>query len=171
MFDLTEKSSCEYLFCSEHLSVLILVLNLYLVAGLAVAFGPWPMVNKVVLLFCFLLAVTRKYSPGGKDSLGRVISLLIRIDNVNLNPVNIYAPTNLSDRKIFFDSLHDLFFSSAALIIGGDFHCYDKALDKFGGNFSVHKDYDDLKTTFRLLDVWRRLHPTSREFTWFNLDM
>ena len=106
-----------------------------------------------------------------KDSLGRVISLLIRIDNVNLNLVNIYAPTNLSDRKIFFDSLHDFFFSSAALIIGGDFNCYDKALDKFGGNFSVHKDYDGLKTTFRLLDVWHRLHPTSREFTWFNSDM
>ena len=75
--------------------------------------------------------------------------------------VNIYAPTNLSDRKMFFDSLHHFFFSSVALIIGGDFNCYDKALDKFGGNF----------TTFRLLDVWRRLHPASREFTWFNSDM
>ena len=39
--------------------------------------------------------------------------------------------------KSFLDSLHDFFFSSAALISGGDFNCYDKALDKFGGNFSV----------------------------------
>ena len=53
----------------KHLSVLTLVLNLYLVAGLAIAFGPRPVVDKVVLLFCFLLAVTRKCSPGGKTLL------------------------------------------------------------------------------------------------------
>ena len=87
-----------------------------------------------------------------KDSLGRIISLLIRIDNVDFNLVNIYAPTVLTDRKTFYDSLSDFFFPSAALIVGGDFNCFDKELDKFGGNISIQKEYADLKTDFRLLN-------------------
>ena len=106
-----------------------------------------------------------------RDSLGRVISLLVKIDDVNFNLVNIYAPTNLTDRKIFYDSLHEFFFPSAATIIGGDFNCYESALDKFGGNVSIHKECDDLKTDFCFVDVWRKLHSNSREFTWFNADM
>ena len=82
--------------------------------------------------------------------------------------VNIYAPTNLAEQKIFFDSLHEFFIPSDAIIIGGDFNCYDNVLDKFGGNISIHKEYESLKNDFALVDVWRNLHPGSREFTWFN---
>ena len=171
MFDLIEKSSCDICFVQETLVVSDSGINSLSRRWLGRSF--WSPANGkqggVAVLFsprCDSQVLSWR-----KDSLGRIISILIKIDNVNLNLVNIYAPTNLTDRKIFFDSLHDFFFPSAALIIGGDFNCYDKALDKFGGNLSVHKDYDDLKTTFRLLDVWRRLHPNSREFTWFNSDM
>ena len=71
----------------------------------------------------------------------------------------------MTDRKTFYDSLSDFFFPCAALIVGGDFNCFDNELDKFGGNISIQKEYADLKTDFRLLDVWRKLHPT-----WFNAD-
>ena len=37
-----------------------------------------------------------------KDSNGRMISILARIDGVDLNFVNIYAPTNRADRKNLF---------------------------------------------------------------------
>ena len=37
-----------------------------------------------------------------KDSNGRVLSILIRVDGADLNVVNIYAPTNLTDRKSFY---------------------------------------------------------------------
>ena len=62
----------------------------------------------------------------------------------------------------------NFFIPSAAIISGGDFNCYDYALDKFGGNISIHKEYESLKNDFALVDVWRNLHPGSREFTWFN---
>lgn len=45
-----------------------------------------------------------------KDSDGRVLSLLVRYGNVNFNLVNIYAPTVITDRKYFFQSLHKYFF-------------------------------------------------------------
>ena len=38
-----------------------------------------------------------------KDSHGRIVSILIRSNGVDVNLVNIYAPTNLAERKIFFD--------------------------------------------------------------------
>lgn len=72
-----------------------------------------------------------------KDSHGRVVSLVIRVDGVDLNLVNIYAPTNRSERKCFYDSLHEFFIPSAAFIVGGDFNCYDNALDKFGGSWNL----------------------------------
>lgn len=100
-----------------------------------------------------------------------MVSLVIRIDGVDLNLVTIYAPTNLSDRKCFYDSLHEFFIPGAALVIGGDFNCYDNALDKFDGNVSIHRECDSLKRDFTLLDVWRKLHPRAREFTWFNSNL
>ena len=40
-----------------------------------------------------------------KDSHGRIVSLLVRSNAVDVNLVNIYTPTDLPERKIFFDSL------------------------------------------------------------------
>ena len=40
-----------------------------------------------------------------KDSHGRIVSLLVRSNDVDVNLVNIYAPTNLAEQKISFDSL------------------------------------------------------------------
>ena len=57
---------------------------------------------------------------------------------------------------------------SSAIIIRGAFNCYDNGVGKFGGNVSIHKEYESLKNDFALVDVWRNLHPASREFTWFN---
>ena len=104
----------------------------------------------------------------GKKTHSRIVSILIRSNGVDVNLVNIYAPTNLVERKLFSDSLHEFFIPSAAIIIGGDFNCYDNVLDNFGGNISIHKEYESLKNDFALVDVWRNLHPGSREFTWFN---
>ena len=56
---------------------------------------------------------------------------------LKINTVNIYSPTNLSERKAFFDSLHEFFFPADFLVIGGDFNCYDHEMDKLGGNISI----------------------------------
>ena len=55
-------------------------------------------------------------------------------------------------------------------MIGGDFNCYENALDKFGGNISVGGECKSLKSDFVLVDAWHKLHPSAREFTWFNHD-
>ena len=171
LFDLIEKSACDICFVQETLVSLESSINSLSRRWLGRSF--WSPANGkqggVAVLFspkCDLDVLSWK-----RDSLGRVISLLVKIDDVNFNLVNIYAPTNLTDRKTFYVSLHEFFFPSAAVIIGGDFNCYDSALDKFGGNVSIHKECDGLKADFRLVDVWRKLHSNSREFTWFNADM
>ena len=68
---------------------------------------------------------------------------------------------------IFYDELHEYFLPSTAIVVGGDFNCYDNPLDKFGNNSFIHKEYDSLRNDFSLV-VWRKLHPIKREFTWFN---
>lgn len=62
-----------------------------------------------------------------KDSNGRVLSILIRINDVDINFVNVYAPTNRTDRKSFYASIHEFFIPASALVIGGDFNCYENA--------------------------------------------
>ena len=43
------------------------------------------------------------------DSSGRVVSIVIKVNNYCINIVNIYAPTNLTERKVFFENLHEFF--------------------------------------------------------------
>ena len=46
-----------------------------------------------------------------KDTSGRILSVLARAGDVNNNFVNIYAPTNPSERKCFFQYYSGLFLS------------------------------------------------------------
>ena len=86
--------------------------------------------------------------------------------------VNIYAPTNVTDRKRFFSKLNEYFFPNAKLIIGGDFNCIDSKRDKYGRSAAnISEDAKKLKSDFRLIDVWRSKNPTDRQFTWFNSNM
>ena len=105
-----------------------------------------------------------------KDSEGRIISILLDLGNIRLNVINIYAPANLTDRRAFFDSLHLFFIPSEGIVLGGDFNCYDSPLDKFGGNAVIANYLADFKSAFKLVDVWRKLHPRACEMMWFNSD-
>ena len=53
---------------------------------------------------------------------GRILSILLLCDNSKIYIVNIYAPTNLSERKAFFDGLHEFFFPADFWVTGGDFN-------------------------------------------------
>ena len=109
-----------------------------------------------------------KVSVWKKDSDGRILSILLKVDDLNINVVNLYAPTAPTERKTFLQSLHAYFFPHSRLIIGGDFNCYDNSSDKFGSNAVLSKDLSDLKSCFRLVDAWRAKHPRDRQFTWFD---
>ena len=105
-----------------------------------------------------------------RDSSGRIVSILASLGELNFNLVNIYAPTNLTERKCFYEKLHDFFFPNTLKIIAGDFNCVEAASDKHGGIFSPAKDLTDFRTQFRLIDVWRKLHGRHTDCTWFNSD-
>ena len=105
-----------------------------------------------------------------RDSSGRLVSLLIAVDRSKFNLVCVYAPTNLTERREFFSELHEFFIPAEGLVLGGDFNCYDSTLDKLNGNVNINNEFKDLKSTFHLVDVWRKSHPGVREFTWFNSD-
>ena len=109
-----------------------------------------------------------KIASWRRDSDGRILSLLIDLDDFKFNLVNIYAPANLTERKTFFESIHEFFIPADDIILGGDFNCYDNELDKFGGNASIAKYLSDFRSTFGFVDIWRKLHPRIREMTWFN---
>ena len=170
LFDLIEKSVCDICFVQETLVSSEANIKVLSRRWLGRSYWP-PSIDKqggVAVLFspkCSGEVVSWK-----KDSNGRIISILVRIDGVDLNFVNIYAPTNRTDRKLFYESLHEYFVPASALVIGGDFNCYENALDKFGGNVSVGGECKSVKSDFVLVDAWRKLHPSAREFTWFNHD-
>ena len=105
-----------------------------------------------------------------RDTSGRIVSLLLDLDGFNVNLLNIYAPTNLTERKVFFETLHQFFLPSDSRIITSDFNCYEHQLNKFGGNFVPVTYLSDFRPPFSLCDAWRRLHPRLRQCTWFNSD-
>ena len=100
-----------------------------------------------------------------KDSGGRVISIQVCFNRAAFNLVNIYAPTNLTDRNSFFQSVHQFFIPHSRLIIGGDINCYDSPHDKYGGNVVVNNELAAFKTSCNLIDAWRAKHPRESQCT------
>ena len=80
-----------------------------------------------------------------RDTSGRVVSVVIKVNNYCINIVNIYAPTNLTERKVFFENLHDFFLPSDSIVIAGDLNCYEFQTDKTGGNLSCTKYLTDFR--------------------------
>lgn len=77
--------------------------------------------------------------------------MLVPFNDVKYTFVNIYAPTNLTDRKSFFETLDEFFFPADFLIISGDFN-YEHDSDKFGGNVSLAAYLTEFRNTFNLVD-------------------
>ena len=106
-----------------------------------------------------------------KDADGRLLSLLISCNDVRVNLVNVYAPTNPTERGVFFQSLDPYFFPNSRLFLAGDFNCYDGSVDKMGGSVSIDARLSDFKSVHFVRDAWRLKHPRERQFTWFNSDL
>ena len=105
------------------------------------------------------------------DAAGRIISLDCTFNSQDLRFINIYALTDGTKRIEFFQSLDTHFVSRRRLMIGGDFNCMlDLEKDKYGGNpasgdtGALH--LKKLIQRFDLVDIWRKQHPTDRQFMW-----
>ena len=88
-----------------------------------------------------------------------------------LNLINIYAPNLVSERKTFFEQIHDFFLSQGDYLIAGDFNCVDRAIDKFQSDNVLSSDKNclaALKADFSLVDVYCKLNPHGIFFTWSN---
>ena len=59
-----------------------------------------------------------------KDQSGRILSLLVKFDDFNLNLVNLYVPTIPAERKIFFQSVPSFFLPNSRLLIGGGYELF-----------------------------------------------
>lgn len=106
-----------------------------------------------------------------KDSGGRILSLLLELPNTRINLINIYAPVNLTERKSFFEDLHKFSLPTDSLVVGGDFNCYDHALDKFGGNISIASYLSEFRSTFKMVDMWHKFNRNVSEMSWWNADL
>lgn len=93
-----------------------------------------------------------------KDSSGRIISLLACFGPLRYNFINVYAPTNLRERKGFYDTLHEYTFRNSVKILSGDFNCFESKRVKFRGNFTVSSDLKDMRNLHRLVDIWRHTY-------------
>jgi len=59
-----------------------------------------------------------------RDTSGRVVSIAFKVNSYCINILNTYAPTNLTERKVFFENLHKYLLPSDVIVIAGDFNCY-----------------------------------------------
>lgn len=105
---------------------------------------------------------------------GRIIALNMDLGDENkYTLLSVYAPNNSAERKAFFRSIR-LFVETLEYpcIIGGDFNCtFNPLLDrKRSSLYNDRKDegtqeLNEVLINGDLEDVWRRRHPSVKEYT------
>jgi len=95
------------------------------------------------------------------DKDGRFIITDIVIEDSHLIVVNLYAPNDINQQITFFQKLCELLkdFAGEPMIIGGDFNCALKPIDKKGGQDTsiktlVIKKIEHMCHIFGLKDIW-----------------
>ena len=109
------------------------------------------------------------------DQEGRIISVMVEINDITSQVCNVYCPTHSSERSEFLDKLPSYIKGNIPLITGGDWNCMENPqMDKFGGNpCTGTSDLASLRfltQTYDLVDVVRKHNPLARSYTWFSPD-
>ena len=107
------------------------------------------------------------------DNDGRVVSIILKVQNFEANIISIYAPTDDTPRGRFFSSLQNLPTATQYVIVAGDFNCIaDLNLDKDGGNpirgLAGNIELTNWTNTLNLVDTWRAENLTTKGYTWYN---
>ena len=105
------------------------------------------------------------------DSDGRILSILLDVDDQTINVVSVYAPRTDIQRRVFFKDLEGFLSSGYVNILGGDFNCVlDVRLDKQGGDLDARQSAAGVLKTISarhdLRDMWRERHRGERDYTW-----
>lgn len=114
-----------------------------------------------------------------KDTNG--LTVCVDIDDICYNLTCIYAPTHDKprDQCTFFRDLRNSLLrnhiSTPTMIIGGDFNIpLDADKDRTGVsnvNKKVIKTIANLCKSLKTIDAWRTKHPTSKQYTYRNINM
>lgn len=109
------------------------------------------------------------------DYEGRVIIVNCFFNNSNYRLINIYAPNKERARREFFLSLNRHLGGRIPIFLGGDFNCVENvSLDKIGGSLKSGtigtKEIHILKQDYGLSDIFRKLNPKAKQFTWHTPD-
>ncbi|CAB4027658.1 Transposon TX1 uncharacterized 149 kDa [Paramuricea clavata] len=92
-----------------------------------------------------------------------------------INLICIYAPTDDTQRRRFFETLGNITITTQYFIVAGDFNCIaELTLDKVGGNpargLAGNEELMTWTNTLGLTNAWRAQHPKARKFTWSKPD-
>lgn len=109
------------------------------------------------------------------DDDGRIISLIMQHNEAEINMIGIYAPTDDTPRRRFFETLRNFTITTQYCIVAGDFNCIaDLTVDKVGGNpargLAGNAELMTWTNTLGINDAWRAQHPKTRKFTWSKAD-
>ncbi|TWW69204.1 hypothetical protein D4764_18G0000100 [Takifugu flavidus] len=101
---------------------------------------------------------------------GRCLLVKTRLQKHTLVFINIYAPTNGTERKSFLDKVCMRLNGCGAeefLFLDGDFNCTESFLDRNHAEPHPASQYSlrQLIYSHVLVDVWRRMHPENRQYT------
>ena len=104
---------------------------------------------------------------------GQMQKLKLLINNNKITIYNIHAPNTDKDQQIFFENLKSNIANDQGydfLILAGDFNVVRNfQLDKQNGNVQKrksHKILNEILDLFNLEDIWRKLNPKKKMFTW-----
>ena len=106
-----------------------------------------------------------------RDNEGRILNILLNMEEHTMNIVNAYAPSSDTERRTFFSDLEKFLSRDYDNIIGGDFNCImDVRQDKLGGNIGARQSASTILRTlnarYNLIDIWRDCHQGQRNYTW-----
>ena len=113
------------------------------------------------------------------DQDGRVISILVQIEDMKINIMNIYAPNNGRERVLFLQNIPNYLFRNdngslkGEPVILGDFNFVEnpdmdrKGASTWGGAITGHQQMLDLKHEYGICDIFRAFNPNIHKYTYF----
>ena len=102
---------------------------------------------------------------------GRKLMLNANIDGTQVTLVNVYAPNDCNNRIDFFKVLGKWIkqksLTDENIIVGGDFNSIDNSCDRLSNKIErCSKHFTYLKKFVEICDLWRKIHPTTVEYTY-----
>ena len=101
---------------------------------------------------------------------GRYVVFDLHVSDNKYRLMNIYAPNNGSERKLFFKFLEKFIVSEFENLIAGDFNCaLNTVCDRLNCTGSLDIGQPELlniMNNWDLEDVWRRRNPDKKEYSW-----